>query len=43
MDKPNTPVTITQVELSEKPPKGVSAAPAPAKGKGGAKKAAEKK
>jgi peptidyl-prolyl cis-trans isomerase A (cyclophilin A) len=39
MDKPLTPVTITHIELSEKPPKGVSAAPA----KGGAKKAAEKK
>ncbi|MFL5343517.1 MAG: peptidylprolyl isomerase [Hyalangium sp.] len=39
-DKPNTPVAITKIELSDKPPKGV-AAPAPAKG--GAKKAAEKK
>jgi peptidyl-prolyl cis-trans isomerase A (cyclophilin A) len=40
-DKPLTPVTITKIELSEKPPKGVSAAPAPAKG--GAKKPAGKK
>ncbi|WP_224363129.1 peptidylprolyl isomerase [Hyalangium versicolor] len=39
-DKPLTPVKITKIELSEKPPKGV-AAPAPAKG--AAKKAPEKK
>ncbi len=40
-DKPTTPVTITKIELSEKPPKGVSAAPAPAKA--GAKKTTGKK
>jgi peptidyl-prolyl cis-trans isomerase A (cyclophilin A) len=40
-DRPKTPVSITQIELSEKPPKGVAAAPAPAKA--AAKKAAVKK
>jgi peptidyl-prolyl cis-trans isomerase A (cyclophilin A) len=40
-DRPLTPVTITKIELSDKAPKGVPAAPAPAKA--GAKKAAGKK
>ena len=38
-DRPNTPVTITQIELSDTAPKGVPAAGA----KGAAKKAVEKK
>jgi peptidyl-prolyl cis-trans isomerase A (cyclophilin A) len=43
MDKPLTPVSITQVELSETAPKGVPAAGAAAAGKGAARPPADKK
>ncbi|KFE70120.1 peptidylprolyl isomerase [Hyalangium minutum] len=42
MDRPNTEIELTKIELSDKAPKGVPAAPA-AGAKGAAKKAVEKK